>query len=89
MQYFQAAALLAGTKLSEELNYRMADATLFRLIQTQIYEICIQCRLLHDKLKSHRKNGQITANNKHVTVENALPIPRPNARAGEVKYFKN
>ena len=72
----------------EELN--LSDVALFRALQTQICEICIQSPLLHETLKPHRKNGQITANNKLSQYKMcALPIPRPNARAGEVKYFKN
>ena len=43
---------------------------LFRALQTRICIICLQRRLLHEKLKPHRKNGQITTNNKNFTVEN-------------------
>ena len=52
---------------------QLSDVALFRALQTQLCEICIQCRLLHEKLKPHRKNGQITANNKHFTVEKVCP----------------
>ena len=54
----------------------------------RIGKICIECRLLHEKWKPHRKNGQIMTNDKHFKVENVLPICQPYARAEEVKYFK-
>ena len=59
---------------------QLSDVALFRALQTQICDICIQCRLLHEKLKPHRKNGQITANNKHLTVENVCPPYPPTKR---------
>ena len=72
------------------IGSQISDVALFRALQTQICEICIQCRLLHEKLKPHRKNGQIMANNKHFTVENVCPPYPPTKRTygtGEVKYF--
>ena len=52
---------------------QLSDVALFLALQTQICEICLQCRLLRDKLRTHRKNYQITTNNKHFTVENVRP----------------
>ena len=52
---------------------QLSDVALFRALQTRIYEICIQCRLLREELRTHRKNDQITTNNKHFTVENVRP----------------
>ena len=34
---------------------QISDVALFRALQTQICEICLQCRLLHEKLRPHRK----------------------------------
>ena len=59
---------------------QLSDVALFRAFQTQICEMCIQCRLLHEKLKPHRKNGQITVNNKHFTVKNVCPPYPPTKR---------
>ena len=58
----------------------LSDVALFRALQTQICKICIQWRLLHEKLKPHRKNGQITTDNKHFTVENVCPPYPPTKR---------
>ena len=52
---------------------RLLDVALFTALQTWICEICIQCHLKHEKLKPHWKNGQITTNDKHFTVENVRP----------------
>ena len=49
-------------------------------VRTNLGVTTIQCRLLHEKLKPHRKNGQITANNKHFTVENVCPPYPPTKR---------
>ena len=35
-----------------------------------IVDLNAKCRQLHEKLKPHRKNCQITTNNKHFTAEN-------------------
>ena len=67
--------LLSGTTLWHQIIGRtqLSDVELFRALQTQISKICVQCHLLHAKLKPHRKNGQIMTNNKHFTVENVRP----------------
>ena len=68
---------------------QLSDVASFRALQTRICEVWIQCRQLHEKLKPHRKNYQITTNNKHFTVANVHPsFPRPYARTGEVNNFK-
>ena len=66
---------------------QLPDVTLFRALQMQICEICIQRGLLHEKLKPHKKNGQITTNNKPFTVENVCPSYPPTI-CTLVKYFK-
>ena len=63
---------------------QLSDAALCCALQTPICEICRLCRLLHEKLKQHRKNRQITTNYKHFTVENGAPlIPRHYAHTGK------
>ena len=48
---------------------QLSDVASFRALQTRICEIFwIQCRQQHEKLKPHRKNCQITTNDKHFTV---------------------
>ena len=52
---------------------QLSDVASFRALQTRICEIWIQCRQLHEKLKPHRKNCQISTNNKNFTVANVYP----------------
>ena len=52
---------------------QLLDVALFRALHMRICKICIQCHLLHEKLKPYKKNGQITNNDKHFTVENVWP----------------
>ena len=55
---------------------QLSDVASFRALQTRICEIWIQCCQLHEKLKPHRKNCQITTNNKHFTEANVHhPFP--------------
>ena len=54
------------------LNYRK-NSIIGCSVISRTCEIRIQCRQLHKKLKHHRKNYQITTNNKHFTVANVHP----------------
>ena len=52
---------------------QLSDVALLGALQTRICEICLQCRLLREKLRTHEKNDQIVTLNKHFTVENVRP----------------
>ena len=62
---WEIKSILAGTKLSEELNYWMSHY--FAHFKGIFCELWKQCRVLHEKLKPHRKNGQITTNNMNIS----------------------
>ena len=67
---------------------QLSDVALFRALQTGICKICLHCRLLREKLRTHRKkwsncDQKINISQLKMCV---LPIPRPYERVGEVAY---
>ena len=69
---------------------QLSDVASFRALQTRIFEIWIQCRQLHEQLKTHRKNCQITTNNKQLTVKNVhSPFPSTICTYGGIEELQN
>ena len=71
-------------------NRLSADVAFFRSSQTRICKHYKQCRVLHEKLKKHRKNDQILTSGKHFTVENERPsYPSTMRECGGSKVLLN